>query len=58
MENYSFGSPILIRKLQDVYGANQHKDHISVRKSKDVSLFLQEKERQEKEAYKVKISFK
>ena len=54
----SFGSPVLSQKLKDVYGSEQYKDNLPVRKSQDVSLFLKEKERREKESYKTKMSFK
>jgi len=57
-ETLRFGSPVIIQKLKDVYGSEQYKDNISPRKSQDVSLFLKEKERHEKESSKTKMLFK
>lgn len=49
---------MLIRKLKEAYGSKQKKEDITLRKVKDVSHFLKEKEKQEKESYKIIMFFK
>ena len=53
-----YSSPLLIKKLNEIYGGCQDKERFEPRKSHDVKEFLKEKERQEKESQKSKMVFK
>ena len=53
-----FGSPILIKKLDIAYREEKQIGKIEPRESDDISSFLKEKEKKEKESRKMKIIFK
>lgn len=60
MPDARFGYPALVNKLDQVYGtdANANKQSITLRESKGVSKFLEDKKNWQKKSSEAKTSFK
>jgi hypothetical protein len=54
----SFGSPILLEKLEKKYGSQQTSQPVPIRQTQDVTVFLESKREAEKKTAEEKLFFK
>lgn len=55
--NFTFGNPALSNELDKAYGCSDNKEKVNLRESDDVSNFLKEVEKFERESVRIKLKF-